>query len=399
MDTVIARLYRYFVKIMSKLKSWHAPCTIYTVEIHMEVKVLAREYVLVINPGSTSTKVALFKDLDNVIQKNLSHSTEELDKFEKITDQYEYRKDMILNWMKDEGYSTNQLKAVVGRGGLLKPMPSGTYTVTEPMIEDLKIGIQGEHASNLGGIIARAIADIESVEAYIADPVAVDEFEEVARVSGMPDIKRKSLLHALNIRAIAHSVAADKGVHINDLNLVVAHLGGGISVVPMRKGRMIDANNANEMGPFSPERAGGLPVGDIVKMCFSGEYTMKTLKPKLRGKGGLVAYLGTNDAREVLKMIEAGDEKAKLVFEAMGYQIAKEIGSMATALKGKIDAIVLTGGVAYSEYLTNYIKDMVGFIAPVIIKPGEDEMTALNECVIRVLNNEETPKVYENEVN
>tara|TARA_Y100000588_G_C13585520_1_gene640636 strand:- start:99 stop:587 length:489 start_codon:yes stop_codon:yes gene_type:complete len=162
---------------------------------------------------------------------------------------------------------------------------------------------------------------------------------------------------------------------------------------------MIDANNANEMGPFSPERAGGLPVGDIVKMCFSGDYTMKTLKPKLRGKGGLVAYLGTNDAREVLKMIEAGDEKAKLVFEAMGYQIAKEIGSMATALKGDIDAIVLTGGVAYSEYLTNYIKDMVGFIAPVIVKPGEDEMTALNESVIRVLNNEETPKVYENEVN
>ena len=215
----------------------------------------------------------------------------------------------------------------------------------------------------------------------------------------MPDIKRKSLLHALNIRAIAHSVAADKGVHINDLNLVVAHLGGGISVVPMRKGRMIDANNANEMGPFSPERAGGLPVGDIVKMCFSGEYTMKTLKPKLRGKGGLVAYLGTNDAREVLKMIEAGDENAKLVFEAMGYQIAKEIGSMTTALKGEIDAIVLTGGVAYSEYLTNYIKDMVGFIAPVIVKPGEDEMTALNESVIRVLNNEETPKIYENEVN
>lgn len=365
----------------------------------MEVKVLAREYVLVINPGSTSTKVALFKDLENVIQKNLSHSTDELDKFEKITDQYEYRKDMILNWMKDEGYNTEQLKAVVGRGGLLKPMPSGTYKVTEPMIEDLKIGVQGEHASNLGGIIARAIADIEKVEAYIADPVAVDEFEDVARVSGMPDIKRKSLLHALNIRAIAHSVAADKGVHINDLNLVVAHLGGGISVVPMRKGRMIDANNANEMGPFSPERAGGLPVGDIVKMCFSGDYTMKTLKPKLRGKGGLVAYLGTNDAREVLKMIEAGDEKAKLVFEAMGYQIAKEIGSMATALKGDIDAIVLTGGVAYSEYLTNYIKDMVGFIAPVIVKPGEDEMTALNESVIRVLNNEETPKVYENEVN
>jgi len=360
---------------------------------------LAREYVLVINPGSTSTKVALFKNLENVIQTNLSHGTDELDKFDKITDQYEYRKDMILNWMKDEGYNTNQLAAVVGRGGLLKPMPSGTYTVTDAMIEDLKIGIQGEHASNLGGIIAKAIADLEEIPSFIADPVAVDEFDDVARISGMPDIKRKSLLHALNIRAIAHGVAAEKGKHINDMNLVVAHLGGGISVVPMLKGKMIDANNANEMGPFSPERAGGLPVGDIVKMCFSGEYTMKTLKPKLRGKGGLVAYLNTNDAREVLKMIESGDENAKLVFEAMGYQIAKEIGSMATTLKGDIDAIVLTGGVAYSEYLTNYIKDMVGFIAPVIVKPGEDEMKALNESVMRVLNDEEKPKIYENEVN
>lgn len=357
-----------------------------------------REMVLVINPGSTSTKVALFRGTENVMQKNLTHSADELDVFDKITDQFEYRKNMIVEWMSEEGYSLDDLSAVVGRGGLLRPMPSGTYKVTEALIEDLRIGVQGEHASNLGGIIARSIADASGTEAYIVDPVAVDEFEDVARISGMPEIERRSLLHALNIRAIAHRVAKEKGCHINDLDLVVAHLGGGISVVPMRKGKMIDANNANEMGPFSPERTGGLPVGDLAKMCYSGNYTFKEMKTKMRGKGGLVAYLGTNDAREVLKMIENGDEKAKLVFDAMAYQISKEIGAMATVLQGKVDAVVLTGGVAYSEYLTKYIEAQVGFIAPVIVMPGEDEMTALNEGVMRIQAGEETAKIYENEV-
>ncbi len=357
-----------------------------------------KEFVLVINPGSTSTKVALFKGAENVVQKNLSHSTEELDKFEKITDQFEYRKDMIIEWMTAEGYAIDQLKAVVGRGGLLKPMPSGAYEVTQPMIDDLKIGVQGDHASNLGGIIAKSVADQAGVKAYIVDPVAVDEFEDVARISGMPEIERRSLVHALNVRAIAHRVAKEKACHIEDLNLVVAHLGGGISVVPMLKGKMIDANNANEMGPFSPERVGGLPTGDLAKLCYSGEYTFKELKTKMRGKGGLVAYLGTNDAREVLKMIENGDDKAKLVFDAMAYQISKEIGAMATVLKGQVDAIVLTGGVAYSKYLTDYIEGQVGFIAPVIVKPGEDEMLALNEGVMRVESGEEPAKIYENEV-
>jgi butyrate kinase len=359
---------------------------------------MQRELVLVINPGSTSTKVAIFKGEDLVMQKNLVHSTEALDEFKKITDQYDYRKEMIMEWLQEEGFQPGALKAVVGRGGLLKPMPSGTYRVTDVMVEDLKIGVQGEHASNLGGLIARAIADQETIGAYIVDPVAVDEFEPVARISGMPQIKRKSLLHALNIRAISHAVAKDLKRPFESLNLVVAHLGGGISVVPVQQGKMIDANNANEMGPFSPERAGGLPVGDIVKMCFSGEYTMDTLKPKLRGKGGLVAYLGTNDAREVLKMIEGGDERARLIFDAMGYQIGKEIGAMATVLKGNIDAIVLTGGVAYSPYLTAYIKEMVGFIAPVIIKAGEDEMTALNEGFLRTEAGHDPVKIYEDEV-
>ena len=355
-------------------------------------------YILAINPGSTSTKVAIFKGKENVLQKNLDHSAEELDVFEEITDQYKYRKDMILNWLKQENYNLTQFKAIVGRGGLLKPMPSGTYEVTDEMVNDLKIGIQGKHASNLGGLLARAIGDEVDIQSFIVDPVAVDEFEDIARISGMPDIKRKSLLHALNVKAIAYRVANEKKKSVDELSLVIAHLGGGISVVPLKNGKMIDANNANEMGPFSPERAGGLPVGDIMRMCYSGEYTFKTLKPKLRGKAGLVAYTNTNDVREVIKLIEDGNKEAKLALDGMSYQIAKEIGKMATVLKGKVDAIVLTGGVAYSKYVTDYITDHISFISEVIVKPGEDEMIALNEGVLRVIEGPEVAKIYENEV-
>ncbi|SHK26396.1 butyrate kinase [Tepidibacter formicigenes] len=359
---------------------------------------MSRDYILVINPGSTSTKVALFKGYENVVQKNLTHPSDELEKYEKISDQFKMRKEMIIDWMKQEGYKADELIAVVGRGGLLRPMPGGTYKVTEKMIEDLKIGIQGEHASNLGGIIAKSIADEHNIESFIVDPVAVDEFEDIARISGIPEIERKSLGHALNIKAVGRRVANRLGKKFEDINMVVAHLGGGISVAPLNKGKTVDYNNANEMGPFSPERTGGLPVGDLAKMCFSGKYTYKEIKSKLRGKGGLVGYLGTNDAREVVKRIETGDEKAKLIFEAMGYQVAKEIGSMAAVLKGEVEAVVITGGLAYSDYLTNYIKEMIDFIAPVIVEPGEDEMRALNEGALRVINNEETPKIYENEV-
>lgn len=354
--------------------------------------------ILVINPGSTSTKLAVFKDTEKVVQENLDHDVKELQQFEKITDQYAYRKEAILNWLSHHGINSNELIAVVGRGGLLRPMPSGTYLVTEPMLEDLKIGVQGEHASNLGGMIAHAIAKTEGISAYIVDPVAVDEFEPLARISGMPEIQRRSLVHALNVRAIAHSYAEDIGNKINDLNLIVAHLGGGISIAPLRKGKIVDVNNANEMGPFSPERTGGLPIGDLVKMCYSGSYTFAELKKKMRGNGGLAAYLGTNDAREVQKMIDSGNKEAKLIFESMGYQIAKEIGAMSAVLNGKVDAILMTGGIAYSEYLMNYIKEHVEFIAPVIVKPGEDEMKALNLGTLRVLNGEDTVKIYEDEV-
>lgn len=356
------------------------------------------DYILTINPGSTSTKVAIFKNKENVLQKNLDHSTKELDEFDEITDQYEYRRDIILNWIEENDYNLNQFKAIVGRGGLLKPMPSGTYEVTDEMVKDLKIGIQGKHASNLGGLLAKAIGDKVNIPSFIVDPVAVDEFEEVARISGMPDIERKSLLHALNIKAIAYRVANEKNKKVEELSMVIAHLGGGISVVPLKNGKMIDANNANEMGPFSPERAGGLPIGDIMKMCYSGNYTWKTFKPKIRGKAGLVGYTGTNDVREVIKLIDSGDENAKLALDAMSYQISKEIGQMATVLNGNIDCIVLTGGVAYSEYVTNYIKDHVGFISEVIVKPGEDEMIALNEGALRVLEGPEVVKIYEDEV-
>ncbi|KAB3527187.1 butyrate kinase [Alkaliphilus serpentinus] len=358
-----------------------------------------RSYVLTINPGSTSTKVAMFKGQENLLQTNLNHLPEELDKFAKMADQYEFRRNIILDWMKENGFELNELIAVVGRGGLLRPLPGGAYKVTDAMIKDLKIGYQGEHASNLGGLIAKSIAEMEGIDAYIVDPVAVDEFEAIARISGMPEIQRRSLGHALNIKAVSHRVAAELGKRFHELNFLVAHLGGGITVAPVRKGRLIDYNNANEMGPFSPERAGGLPVGDVAKLCFSGNYTHPEFKNKLRGKGGMTAYLGTNDARDVEKMIQAGDEKAKLVFDAMAYQISKEIGAMATVLQGEIDAIILTGGLAHSKRLTDHIIERIGFIAPVKIHAGEDEMKALNEGALRVLNGEEKAKIYENEVN
>jgi butyrate kinase len=359
---------------------------------------MQRENLLVINPGSTSTKVAVFRKSENIVQKNLSHSTDELAKYEKITDQFQYRQEMILEWLKEEKIEVESLVAVVGRGGLLKPMPGGTYKVTDAMIADLKIGVQGEHASNLGGIIAKGIADGQGIPSFIVDPVAVDEFPDIARISGLPELPRKSLVHALNIKAVGRRAARDMGKDLTDVNFIVAHLGGGISIAPVEKGRIIDVNNANEGGPFSPERAGGLPVGDVIKLCYSGKYTQAEMKKMTVGKAGLVGYLGTNDARDAIKMIENGDKKAELVFDAMAYQIAKEIGAMAAVLKGKVDAIVLTGGIAYSNLLCEKISRRVHFIAPVKIYAGEDEMLALAEGTQRILSGVEQAKIYENEV-
>ncbi len=350
--------------------------------------------VLVINPGSTSTKVSVFRGEEELWSEKLFHTNEELSRFAHIVDQEDYRYNMILSSLQKAGFRVEQLDAVVGRGGVLDPLESGTYVVDDVMISDLKRGKPWEHASNLGGIIARKIADSVGIPAFVVDPVAVDEFEEVSRITGMPEIEKRSLSHALNIKAVVRRAAASMGRRYEELNFVVAHLGGGISVAAHRKGRMIDVNNANELGPFSPERTGGLPAADIVRMAYSGKYTYKELRSKLVGKGGLVAYLGTNDVRKVREMVAQGDKKAALVYEAMAYQVAKEIGAMAAVLKGEVDAILVTGGVAYNEDFVDMIRKRVEFIAPVKVFPGEDEMRALAEGALRVLKGEEEAKLY-----
>lgn len=355
--------------------------------------------ILTINPGSTSTKIAVFDNEDLVFEKTLRHSSEEIGKYEKISDQFEFRKTVIEDALTEGGIKTSDLDAVVGRGGLLKPIEGGTYVVNEAMIDDLRVGVLGEHASNLGGIIAKEIGDAVNIPSYIVDPVVVDEMDDVARISGIEDIDRKSIFHALNQKATARRAAKELEKEYIDCNFIVAHMGGGISVGAHEKGKVIDVANALDgEGPFSPERSGGLPVGDLVKMCFSGKYTQDEIKKKIKGNGGLVGYLNTNDGREVETRIEAGDEKAKLVYEAMAYQVSKEIGSCASVLKGNVDAILLTGGIAYSKMFTGMIEERVNFISDVKIYPGEDEMIALAQGGLRVLNKEEEPKTYGYEV-
>ncbi|MDR5659826.1 butyrate kinase [Serpentinicella sp. ANB-PHB4] len=351
---------------------------------------------LAINPGSTSTKIAVFDNDKPLFEKVLRHSSEEIGKYSTIFDQYAFRKEVILKAIGEENIQLQSLSVVVGRGGLLKPIPGGTYKVNDKMLEDLKTGVLGEHASNLGGVLAYEIASELKVPSFIVDPVVVDEMEDIARISGMPVIERKSIFHALNQKAIARKAAKDLGKPYEEVNLVVAHLGGGISVGAHKNGSVIDVNNALDGdGPFSPERTGGLPVGDLAKLCFSEKCTQAELKKKITGKGGLVAYLGTNDGREVGQMIEKGDKKAALVYKAMAYQIAKEIGSMAVVLKGKVDAVVLTGGIAYDTQFTEWIKEKVNFIAKFMVYAGEDEMIALTEGGLRVLRGEEEAKVYQ----
>lgn len=354
------------------------------------------ERILVINPGSTSTKIGIFEGEKPLFIEVLRHNSEEIKNFKRIFDQYEFRKNVVLEFLKNKNIQPESLTCVVGRGGLIKPLKSGTYIVNERMIEDLKEAKRGEHASNLGAIIAYEIAKPLGIPAFIVDPVVVDEMDDIARISGLNGIERKSIFHALNQKAVARRAAKDLGKNYEEVNLIVAHLGGGISVGAHKKGRVVDVNNAlNGDGPFAPERAGGLPTQDLVDLCFSGKYTLEDMKKKLAGEGGLVSHLGTNDAREVEKRIEQGDTYAKLVYEAMAYQVSKTIGEMAAVLKGEIDAIVLTGGIAYSEILTNLIKERVSFLGKILIYPGEDEMEALALGALRVLRKEEEPKIYE----
>ncbi|SDF69821.1 butyrate kinase [Thermoanaerobacter thermohydrosulfuricus] len=351
--------------------------------------------ILVINPGSTSTKVAVFKDLESVFTETLRHDTKDLNSYKTIIDQFEFRTQAILNMLKEKGISLSEIDAIVGRGGLLKPIESGTYIVNDKMVEDLRKAERGEHASNLGAIIAYILAKEYNIPAYIVDPVVVDELEDVARITGMPEIEKSSIFHALNQKAIARHLAADLNKKYEEVNLIIAHLGGGISVGAHKHGRVIDVNDAlNGEGPFSPERAGGLPVLDLVKLCYSGKYTYQEMKKKLIGQGGVVAHLGTNDVRKVYKKIEEGDKKAELILEAMAYQTAKEIGAMAVVLKGYVDAIGITGGIAYNEDFVKRISERVKFIAPVYVYPGEDEMLALAQGAYRVLSGEEKAKMY-----
>lgn len=340
---------------------------------------ISKNLILAINPGSTSTKIAVFSGAEQIFVKNIKHSAEELAPFEKITDQYEFRKNIILAELKANNIELESLKVIVGRGGLVKFIPSGVYSVNEAMIADLKAGINGEHASNLGGLIANDIAlSIPGSNAYIADPVVVDELQDVARISGHPAFERVSIFHALNQKAIARTYAKEINKKYEDLNLIVVHLGGGISIGAHCKGRVIDVNQALDgEGPFSPERCGTVPVGQLAKLCFSGKHSYDEVKKMITGKGGYVAYLGTNDAYEVEKRADSGDKKAELMQNAMAYQVSKEIGAMATVLKGKVDAILLTGGIAYGKPFVALVKEYVEFLAPVAVYPGEDEMKAL----------------------
>jgi butyrate kinase len=357
---------------------------------------MGKRLILAINPGSTSTKFALFEEEDLVFEKTLRHSSEELSGYKKITDQFHFRKNLIMNELIERKVDFPGIAAVVGRGGLVKPIESGIYLVNEKMKLDLKAGLLGEHASSLGGLIAEDIAvSLPHAKAYIVDPVVVDELQPLARLSGHPEIERISIFHALNQKAVARVYAASIGKNYEDLNLIVAHMGGGISVGAHKKGRVVDVNNAlNGDGPFSPERSGGLPSGQFAELCFSGKYNHSEIKSMLTGKGGMVAYLGINNFKEICEMAENGDKKAMLVRDASAYQVAKEIGAMAAVLNGNVDAIILTGGMAYQESHVNLIKSMIGFIAEIITYPGEDELKALAFNGFLAINREIEIKIY-----
>ncbi len=350
---------------------------------------------LIINPGSTSTKIGVFEDETLLFEETLRHSTEEIARYATIVDQKDFRKDIIVSLLKEKNFDLHSLNVVVGRGGMLKPIVSGTYAVSDALLEDLKIGVQGQHASNLGGILAREIGDSIGVPSYIVDPVVVDELMPSARFSGVPELPRVSIFHALNQKAVAKRYAKEAGKPYESLRLIVVHMGGGVSVGAHIDGRVVDVFNALDGdGAFSPERAGAVPSGALVKMCFSGKYTEKEVYKKLVGNGGFNAYLGTNDMRNVEKMVDEGNEDAIALREAFILQVVKDIGSMACVLEGKIDRIIVTGGIAYDKYVVAELEKRAGFIAPFTIYPGEDELLALAQGALRVMNGEEKAMEY-----
>ena len=350
---------------------------------------------LIINPGSTSTKIGVFEDETLLFEETLRHSTEEIAQYASIVDQKDFRKDIIVNLLKEKDFDIHSLNMVVGRGGMLKPIPGGTYEVSDALLEDLKVGVQGQHASNLGGILAKEIGDSIGVPAYIVDPVVVDELEPASRYSGVPELPRTSVFHALNQKAVAKRYAKESGKAYDSLNLVVVHMGGGVSVGAHKQGKVVDVFNALDGdGAFSPERAGAVPSGALIKMCFSGQYTEKEVYKKIVGGGGFNAYCGTNDMRDGEKKVQGGDTKAAEIREAFIMQVAKDIGSMACVLNGKVDQIIVTGGIAYDKVVVAGLKERAEWIAPMTVYPGEDELLALVQGGLRVLNGEEKAMTY-----
>jgi len=351
--------------------------------------------ILAVNPGSTSTKVTLFEDETQLFELTLRHTAEELSRYGSVLDQFEFRKEIILDALREAAVDILSLDAVIGRGGVVRPIKSGVYAVNETLLHDLRHSPMGAHASNLGGLIADEIARLAGAGAFIADPVVVDELQPVARVTGIPQIERRSIFHALNQKAIARQYAGKQGRKYEDMNLIVAHLGGGISVGAHRRGEVVDVNNAlNGDGPFSPERAGSLPAQQLADLCFSGEYTAGQIRKMLCGEGGMVALLGTNDMREAIQRMEAGDRQAQSVIDAMCYNVAKWIGAMAAVLCGEVDAILLTGGIAHNGCICRAIEAQVSFLAPVAVMPGENELEALALNALRAIKGEIETREY-----
>ena len=354
--------------------------------------------ILVINPGSTSTKIAVYANEHAEWVRSLQHSDQEMEPFRcrPILDQLDFRRDCIEAQLKAAGYALDAFDAVAGRGGLMRPMPGGAFRVNAAMLADLRAAAQGEHASNMGAFLAQSLAAHGGAHAFVVDPVSVDEFSDKARISGTALAERRSLSHALNTKAVAKRYAREHGRPYADLRLVIAHLGSGISVSAHESGRMVDVNLAGQEGPMSTERAGGLQWHSVVQLCFSGRFTQETIYNALFREGGIYSYLGTRDLREVERRIASGDAKAALIFDAMVYQVAKEIGGMAAALNGRVDAILLTGGLAHSERLIAQLQPAIAWIAPVVVYPGEDELQALAEGALRVLRGEETARELTN---
>ena len=351
--------------------------------------------ILAINPGSTSTKVALYDEERPLLELTLRHSTEELAQFPNVIDQLDWRRGLILSALREREFKLRDLSAVIGRGGLIRPVVAGVYEVNSRMRYDLR-NARMKHACNLGGLLAAQIAHMAQVKAYIADPPVVDEMEDVARITGMPMCQRKSIFHALNQKATARLHCKRAGFDYEEVNLIVAHMGGGISVAAHRRGKIIDVNNALDGdGPFAPDRAGSIPSSELIKACFSGKYSKEELLKFVSSKGGLVAYLGTNSVIQVMERITQGDQRARKVLDAMCYNISKQIGAMAATLCGDVQGILLTGGIAYNEPVVEYIRQRCGFIAPVTVYPGENELEALVQNALVVLRGQITPSVYQ----